>query len=157
MNIRYFILYILIIMTGLLTACDPDRVFDNTVAVEGPGWNRDSVFHYSVEITDTLQLNNFYISIRNNTDYPYSNIYLFVTTTFPNGHSTTDTIECILADKDGRWLGKGSGHIKDNLIMLQPNLRFPLAGNYHFYLEQAMRDTVLVGIEDVGLRIERTR
>lgn len=157
MNTRHITLFILICFTGLLMACDPARVYDTSFAVEGPGWNHDSVFQYQVEITDTLQLNNFYISIRNNTDYPYSNIYLFVSTTFPNGHSTTDTIECILADKDGRWLGKGSGHIRDNLIMIQPKLRFPIAGIYHFYLEQAMRDTVLGGIEDVGLRIVRTR
>ena len=157
MNIRHLILCFVIGMTALVTSCDPARVFDETVAIEGPGWHRDSVFHYHVEVVDTLQLHNFFISMRNNTDYPYSNIYIFLTTTFPNGHSTTDTIECILAGRDGHWLGNGSGRIKDNLIMLQPNLRFPIAGDYHFSLEQAMRDTVLVGIEDVGLRIERAR
>lgn len=150
------ILNISMFVVLLITACDPARLYDQSFAIKGAEWNRDSVYHYSVEIDDSLRLNNFFISIRNNTDYRYSNLYLFVTTVFPNGHSTTDTIECILADKDGRWLGSGSGRIRDNLIMLQPNLRFPIAGSYHFYLEQAMRDSVLVGIEDIGLRIEES-
>jgi gliding motility-associated lipoprotein GldH len=148
----------IILLTALslltLMACDPGRVYDQSYAVEGKEWDRDSVFHYTISITDSLQLHDFYISIRNNTDYAYSNIYFFFTTAFPNGHVTTDTIECILADKDGRWLGNGSGAIKDNLIMLQRGLRFPITGNYHFYIEQAMRDKMLEGIEDIGLRVE---
>ncbi|MDT8393410.1 MAG: gliding motility lipoprotein GldH [Bacteroidales bacterium] len=139
-----------------LMACDPGRIFDQTYTVPESGWDRDSVFHYSVDISDSLLLHDFYISIRNNTNYPYSNIYFFLSTEFPNGHSTTDTIECILAGKDGRWLGNGSGAIKDNLILLQRGLRFPITGQYHFYIEQAMRDEQLKGIEDVGLRIEKT-
>jgi gliding motility-associated lipoprotein GldH len=149
--------YLPLLLILVINACDPARIYDHSQSIAGKGWHRDSVVNYTVNIDDSLQLTNFFISIRNNTDYPYSNIYLFVTTAFPNGHSTTDTIECILADRDGRWLGTGSGRIRDNLIMLQPNLRFPIAGEYRFYLEQAMRDTVLAGIEDIGLRIEKSQ
>jgi gliding motility-associated lipoprotein GldH len=147
-------LFILFLMA--FTACDSGRIYDQSYTIDGAKWNRDSVYHYEVTIEDSLLLSDYYVSIRNNTDYPYSNIYLFVTTEFPNGHSTTDTIECILADKSGRWLGDGSGRIKDNLIMLQHALRFPLKGKYHFYLEQGMRDELLQGIEDIGIRIEKS-
>ncbi|MEN8225511.1 MAG: gliding motility lipoprotein GldH [Bacteroidota bacterium] len=146
----------LLIATLALAACDPGRIYDQSYAIDGEGWDRDTVFHYEVSIEDSLQLHNFYIGIRNNTDYPYSNIYIFMTTEFPNGHATTDTIECILADKGGRWLGDGTGRIKDNLIMLQHSLRFPINGKYHFYLEQGMRESPLVGIEDIGLRVEKS-
>ena len=40
--------------------------------------------------------------------------------------------------------------------MLQQALRFPLKGIYSFHLEQAMRDEQLEGIEDIGLRIEKS-
>lgn len=149
-------LYI-IVMILVTTACDPGRVYDQTYAVDGQAWNRDSVFHYELLIEDSLSINDFYITIRNNTEYPYSNLYLFITTRFPNGHATKDTIECILADKNGKWLGTGSGRIRDNRIMLQQALRFPLKGIYHFYIEQGMRDEQLPGIEDIGLRIERSK
>lgn len=140
-----------------LPACDPARVYDRSEAIAGQGWHRDSVCHFEVVIDDSLAIHDFYISIRNNTDFPYSNLYLFFTTEFPNGHSTLDTIECILADNKGMWLGNGSGSIKDNLIMLQHALRFPISGAYHFTIEQGMRDELLPGIEDIGLRIEKSR
>jgi gliding motility-associated lipoprotein GldH len=149
---RIFIVAILIMA---ISGCDADRIYDVTYSIEEDGWNNDSVFHYEVEITDSIGLNNFFINIRNNTDYPYSNIYLFVSTVFPSGHTTRDTIECILADRNGMWLGSGSGKIKDNQIMLQQALRFPATGTYHFYLEQGMRKKHLKGIEDIGIRIEK--
>jgi gliding motility-associated lipoprotein GldH len=154
MNKLKSIILLTALLMLILVGCDPGRIYDQSYAVQGKSWDRDSTFHYTVSIDDSIQLHDFYISIRNNTDYPYSNIYFFFTTEFPNGHITTDTIECILADKDGRWLGNGSGAIKDNLILLQRGLRFPITGDYHFFIEQAMRDKKLSGIEDVGLRVE---
>lgn len=150
------ILLPILFMAFLITSCDPGRVYDESLHIAGASWHQDSVCHYAVSIDDSTALNDLYISIRNNTDYQYSNLYLFVTTVFPNGHSTRDTIEFILADKQGKWLGSGSGKIRDNLIMLQKNLRFPLRGEYHFYLQQGMRHERLNGIEDIGMRIERS-
>lgn len=147
---------LLIFLTLMHTGCDPDRVYDKSLAIEGDTWDRETVFQYDVIIDDSTSVNDFYINIRNNTDYPYSNLYLFFTTEFPNGHTTRDTIECILASKDGKWLGNGSGRIKDNEIMLQSAIRFPINGRYSFRIEQGMREDSLPGIEDIGIRIERT-
>lgn len=144
----------IIILTLSLASCGPRSVYHEYRTIGDASWHRDTIFHYEVLIEDSITMNNFFINIRNNTDYPYSNLYLFVTTEFPNGHSARDTLECVLADKDGKWLGSGSGRIKDNKIMLQQALRFPLTGTYHFYLEQGMRESELQGIEDIGFSIE---
>ncbi|MCK4569566.1 MAG: gliding motility lipoprotein GldH [Bacteroidales bacterium] len=148
---------IIILITLTFGSCKQGSVYHEYITIEGANWYSDSVLHYEVVIEDSISLNDFYINIRNNTDYPFSNLYLFLTTEFPNGHSTRDTIECILADKNGKWLGSGSGRIKDNKIMLQQALRFPLRGTYHFYLEQGMRHEQLKGIEDIGFSIEANR
>lgn len=153
---RYIFLFPLLLSLAMMS-CDPGRIYDESLSIDGEDWHRDSVCHFEVNINDSLILSDFYISIRNNTNYPYSNLYLFFTTEFPNGHTTTDTIECILADNSGRWLGNGSGAIKDNLIMLQRALRFPITGVYHFRIEQGMRHESLPGIEDIGIRIEESR
>jgi gliding motility-associated lipoprotein GldH len=52
-------------------------------------------------------------------------------------------------------MGKGSGSMRSCNIILNRNLRFPLKGTYHFEIEQAMRDNILNGITDIGLRIEK--
>lgn len=147
--------FFVIITTSLFFfSCNRGVVYHEYAIIDKAGWNKDSIYQFEMLIEDSLSINDFYINIRNNTDYPYSNLYLFVTTVFPNGHTTRDTIECILAGKDGRWLGSGSGRIKENKIMLQKSLRFPLKGIYNIYLEQAMRKSVLPGIEDIGFSVE---
>lgn len=143
-----------IALSLLFVSCNRGVVYHEYASIDEAGWHQDSVYHFKMPIDDSLSVNDFFINIRNNTNYPYSNLYLFVTTEFPNGHTTRDTIECILAGKDGRWLGSGSGRIKENKIMLQKKLRFPLRGVYDIYLEQAMREEVLHGIEDIGFSVE---
>ena len=152
-KLRVFII-LTVLFTTVLTSCQQGVIYQEYRTIEDASWHMDSILHFQMPIEDSLMVSNLFINIRNNTDYQYSNLYLFVTTEFPNGHITRDTIECILADKDGRWLGSGSGRIKENKIMLQHGLRFPLKGYYTIHLEQAMRKKNLKGIEDIGFSIE---
>ncbi|MCF8366077.1 MAG: gliding motility lipoprotein GldH [Bacteroidales bacterium] len=145
----------LFLLTGLtLASCDPSKMYDHSQKVPDSGWYTDSAVQFSLHMTDTLQAYNFYITVRNNDDYPYRNLYLFFNTSLPNRNITRDTIELILADTDGRWIGKGFGALRDNKILIRRNLMFPLKGVYQFGIEQAMREDCLLGITDVGIRIE---
>jgi len=96
-----------------------------------------------------------YLNVRNGPEYPYSNIFIFMNTVFPDGQIARDTIELTLADYDGRWLGSGMGSVKFSRFLFQKNVQFKQAGTYRFILEQAMRVRELSGIHDVGLRIEK--
>ncbi|MFO8128994.1 MAG: gliding motility lipoprotein GldH [Bacteroidales bacterium] len=145
---------VIIVYAMVMASCNSPGICDESYPVPEKGWHKDSIFTFPVEINDTLALYNFYLNIRNNTDYSYSNIYLFLNTKFPGGHATRDTIEIFLADPKGNWLGSGIGKIRDNQVLLRKNLRFPEKGKYIFGIEQAMRQDVLHGIEDVGLRID---
>jgi len=80
---------------------------------------------------------------------------LFIKTVFPNGKFSNDTLECVLADEKGKWLGTGLGDIYDNQIPFKRNVRFPMAGTYRFEIEQGMRTETVPLIMDVGLRIEK--
>ncbi|MFA5327724.1 MAG: gliding motility lipoprotein GldH [Prolixibacteraceae bacterium] len=149
----YFLIVALVI--GLVS-CDRKRVFEAYHKLDKNGWNKDSVIVFNVQLTDTIKNNNLYIDIRNKGNYPYSNIYLFLTVDSPDGKSLTDTVEFILADASGRWKGSGIGGLHDNQILYKNSVYFPHKGNYTFKIKQGMRDNVLPGIRDVGLRIEKT-
>ena len=101
------------------------------------------------------QRGDFGIGLRHLENYRYSNLFVFLHTRMPNGNITHDTIECTLATPEGRWIGKSSGSMRDLVVPLNENLRFPLTGTYHFEIEQAMREPVLKGISDIGLYIEK--
>jgi gliding motility-associated lipoprotein GldH len=139
----------------LLTACDAKRVYEQNVDIPDYIWDKENAIYFDVPITDTVSLHNVYINIRNASGYGYSNIYLFLDTKYPNNSISRDTIECILADPSGKWLGDGSGDIWDNQILFKKNVRFKQIGTYKFRYEQAMRMPKLPMIMDVGLRIEK--
>lgn len=136
----------------LLSSCGRGVLFDQTVNVH-KAWYMNNPVVFNVTVNDTLQGYDFYLNLRHNNNYRYSNLYIFLQTEFPNHHVTRDTLQFILADPSGKWLGKGWGKIKEDHILLKQNLRFPLKGQYHFTLWQGMRNDTLKGIEDVGLQI----
>ena len=150
---KYLLLPVMLLVA---VSCSFNTMYDETVAIEGGNWPQDKAARFDVNISDTLANLNFFVNIRNDNSYRYSNLYVFLTTHFPNGNITRDTIELLLADESGKWLGKGWGRIKEHKIGLKENLRFPLSGKYIFLLQHAMRDDTLTGITDVGLIFEKT-
>ena len=154
---KHFFIYTLIISTLIgITSCDRKRVFESYYELDKKGWNKDSVVVFNVNLTDTVRNNNLYIDIRNKGTYPYSNIYLFLTIGSPDGVFRTDTVELTLAEPSGRWKGSGIGGLHDNKILYKSSVYFPHKGDYKFMIKQGMRDNVLEGIRDVGIRIEKT-
>ncbi len=145
-----FFLFLLI-----FSSCGSGILIDRNKKIENSVWKSDDIVKFSVNVPDTVQLYNFYIDIRNSSDYKYSNIFLFLKTLYPNGMYSVDTIECMLADNTGKWLGKEHGKIIDNRVLFRQGIRFKLSGNYSFEFEQAMREPELEGIEDFGIRIDK--
>ncbi len=131
-------------------------MFEQYIEVENSTWKKEDVAKFNVNVTDTINPHNLYINVRNKGDYPYSNLYLFVTIQGPDGGQSRDTVNCVLADKRGKWLGKGIGDLWDLRLPYIGGFKFAQAGTYTFSYEQAMRvESGVVGISDVGLRIER--
>lgn len=148
---------VIALLVALFSSCSQPAIFDEQVAIENAKWYKGESARFSVEINDSLTSYDFYLTVRNTTDYRYSNLYIFLLTRFPNNNLSRDTIEIMLADKTGKWLGKGWGSLKENTILLKQNLRFPLSGEYQFLIQQAMRVDTLEGISNVGLRIEKSK
>lgn len=147
----FFTAYLLV----LFAACDSKRIYEQNTEIPGNTWDAAQKVKFEVNVTDTVSGNHVLINIRHAGFYPYSNLFMFINTTFPNGKTTRDTVECLLADDKGRWLGEGLGDLWDARILFKRNVRFSQSGNYIFEFEQAMRVEQLPGVMDVGLRIEK--
>ena len=146
---------IAITVAFLLVSCGNDKLYDESVVIPDAIWESTNKPYFDVTVDDTLTSYAFYLNIRHLDGYRYSNLFIFMHTEFPNGNITNDTIECTFAYPDGRWMGKGSGTMRSAKILLNPSLRFPLMGKYHFEIEQAMRETELKGIADIGICFEK--
>ena len=147
-------LFLIIGFLMVLAGCG-NHGFEQRVVIPEAKWAMENRVPFDVTVNDTVGVYAFGMSLRHMENYRYSNLYVFLHTTMPNGNVTHDTIQCLLAQPDGRWVGKSSGSMRDLRITLNPALRFPLEGSYHFEIEQAMREPVLKGISDVGLFVEK--
>lgn len=154
-KIRLLFSPLLFIVIFFFFSCDSKRIFEQNVDIPGSGWVIDSVIKLEVAITDTVIPTNFYINVRNADGYPYSNLFLYIKTIFPSGKTANDTLECVLADEQGKWLGNGLGDIYDNQIPFKRNVRFPSSGKYIFEIQHGMRTEIVPLIMDIGLRVER--
>ena len=138
-----------------LCSCDPNKIYESNVKIPAEGWQHTDHARFEVEITDTITPCNIYINVRNNSKYKYMELWLFVDVYSPFGFMERDTAKIMLADHRGKWLGNGIGNKYDTRYFFRRNIRFPATGKFVFEYEQATRDELLPGIDDIGLRIEK--
>ncbi len=108
---KNFLLAIVVVFLSLTYSCSNSVILDSNKEFEDKSWNVDDVFETAFDISDTINNYNFFITLRNTDEYPYQNLFVFLTTSFPNGKTKLDTINCPLANRQGKWLGKGFGGV----------------------------------------------
>ena len=150
-----------IILTYTLS-CTNNTIYNQYQAIENSEWHKDSIINFKINSTDTISKNNLYVTLRNNKDYEFSNLFLIVGIKFPNNYQIVDTLEYEMTTPEGRFLGNGMTDVKENKLEYKTNVTFSLMGDYDISVQQAMRRTrdidglnTLNGITDVGLQIEK--
>lgn len=152
---RVFYLATIAIVMVFAMGCNPNLEYEKYSEISEGTWHKDSLVVFDVPVTDTIQQYNLFFNVRNNIDYGYSNLWLFVEIEQPDGTSLTDKFELALAAPSGKWLGKGFGGLKTREAIYKRNVFFPVSGEYKIKVSQGMREDNLSGIRDVGLRIEK--
>lgn len=145
-----------IVLLFLLNCSDNSR--DVQIKSVNNIWQKDVSQGFNIHIDKASETKNIYLLVRNNDDYPYANIRFFVE--FKNNKTKkniVDTLNYILAKPNGEWLGTGFGSTKEILLQYKMNYNFPNEGNYNIEIKQAMRKDTLVGIEDIGIKIENAK
>lgn len=137
--------------------CTQPSYFEDQQTIDPQGWAAGDTVSFSVDIQDTVRSMDFLLTLRHNTDYPYSNIYFFVKTVYPDRNYSRDTLEILLAGKDGKWFGEGFGKLKEVQVMLKDRVVFPEKGTYRFEFVQGMREEKLEGVEDLGVQIRESQ
>ncbi|MDR0231616.1 MAG: gliding motility lipoprotein GldH [Dysgonamonadaceae bacterium] len=149
---RSFSIFILSCL--MLSACVEKNTHIGFLSLKNAEWDKDSIFQFEVNITDTINPYQFFIETRNNNLYPYRNIWLFIDIQTPSGDIRKDTIGYDLADDFGKWLGKGISVYKFQ-VPYEKSFIFPQSGNYVFSIKHAMREDVLTGISEIGIKLTK--
>ncbi len=146
---------VFIVFFAIVVVSCSGSYYEKSYTIENEQWNQDNLLQFNVNVDDIYARYNVYINVRNTTDYTYSNIFFFVSVLYPDNFCAIDTVEGILADPKGKWLGSGSGRYKNNRFLYKSNIMFPQTGTFVFTIEQAMREQSLQGIATIGMEVEK--
>ena len=142
----------------LLVSCGKNVVLDELHTFGDSRWHMDSVVTvvWEPEQSEAPVFMSMYI--RHSTEYPYNNLFLFRSIESTQGVEYTDTVNVALADPLGVWNGSGMSNLKTLEIPIgQGAVRFRDDERYTLKITQGMRDTVLYGIQDVGVQFEQVK
>ncbi|MFT6748417.1 MAG: gliding motility-associated lipoprotein GldH [Flavobacterium sp.] len=152
--------FLLLVLIISLVSCDENRVFDQYKSVDN-NWHKDSIVSFELPKLEKGSKYNMYVNIRDNKDFPYSNLFLIVMLEQPNKKTLVDTLQWQMANPDGSLLGDGFSDVKENKLVYKLNEEITQKGNYTVSIQQAVRpigkvkgDTNLKGVTEVGFRIE---
>ena len=132
-----------IVFYCILSACE-NNTFKNYYSFENGIWNTDSVVNFTFPINDTTKYYDISLKIRHTVYYEYQNLFLFL------DNLSQDTIEIMLAEKSGKWLGKGINDIREFEFLLEQKKQFFELKKYTLSVEQAMRYGNLEKLRDLN-------
>ena len=137
-----------------LISCNNNIVFDDYKTFDNQTWNTEEGVVFNYFVSDTTCKNQVIIKVRHTTNYEFQNLFLFVKT------EKIDTVELLLANKEGEWLGRGIGDIREVEFVYAKDKAFIEKGDFTFEIEQAMRYgklekiQYLNNIKAIGLSIQ---
>lgn len=153
--VKISFLFVVLLATVLASCQDQSLIVDTNIELDKHNWSYTEKVRIPLSIESADIPFNLYLNLRHTSDYKYSNIFLLIHITGPDGKKITERREFKLAQPDGEWLGSGSGNLYSYQILFKEDYKFPLKGKYMIELEQNMRDNPLDHITDAGIRVER--
>lgn len=146
---------ILLFVASTLSACDKQTIYHTFQSLPTGGWQRKDTLFFSVDILDSLTSCKLSVEVRNRNNYSYQNLDLSISYGNPDAQSLpSDTLQLILADKEGIWKGDGWGGLYQTSFPVG-SVWIGKAGTYLFKIAYTLPDETLQGINDVGIKLEK--
>jgi gliding motility-associated lipoprotein GldH len=146
----------LILALGLGLAACHKPVYQHQVSLKDGLWTYADSVVFEPEIQDTQQTYDIYLQLSHQKDYPFANAYCELEIQFPQGKPRKELVSIELADEVGKWLGKCSGSSCQRSISFLEKAKFEQIGKYKIIFRQYGRQDSLQGIQNIGLRIDKT-
>lgn len=154
---KFFILF----LVAILHSCNSNIEFTEYKTMQDSSWKSHEKISFIFDVSDTIQPKNLFINIRNNYNYPFSNLYVITELKAPNGDKVIDTLQYAMTDARGKFLGDGFADVIENKLFYKEQIKFAKGGEYQFNIRHAMRKngqvnpiSNLEGIQDIGFSIE---
>lgn len=141
-------IYILLMVA---VGCNSKAQYSESKSIPNQEWKQNFKTVFKIPINDTTQLYDIVLTLRTTSDFPYRNLWMYLTIDGPAGKSRKLPLNIITADPSGRWTGDKSGSVVTFDTLLVNHNRFPKKGQYTFSFEQATTQKNLPEVLDLTL------
>lgn len=138
-----------------ILSCTHIDLYEKNVNIPGHQWKSDFRPSFSFTIKDLTVGYRLFFVIRHTEKYNYNNIWINLFSQPPGDSLRKVAYEIKLATDEKGWLGSGMDDIYELRQPLTPGGLFLKPGEYHFSIEQIMREDPLLNVLSVGLRLEK--
>lgn len=145
-------LVVILLAAMTIVSCQDTQTYEKSYAFENKEWPQNVKPSFTVDIQDTTKAYDFVITLRTTTEYKYSNLWIFLNTTTPDGQKAREPFEIMTTNPDGTWIGKKTGTIVEHALMFKRR-KLPLKGKYVFVIEQGITDSKVDQVLDIGLQV----
>lgn len=141
-----------------LAACDNKEIYYNFTTIKNEKWSKNDTLYFQIDsgLIKPGEKYNISIELSNSTNYPYQNIWLYISDDFHHTAFETNNKQYLLADDFGKWYGSGWGAIYQISLEYAEGLIFLDNRNYCIKIVHGMRDEPLDGIEQIGIKITKS-
>jgi len=146
-------LLVFIVAVLYFSSCTTIDLYEKDVTIPGFKWKNSFKPEFTFQITDTTVPYQLFLVLRHNDRYNYNNIWINLYSQPPGDTMHKAFFELQLATNE-KWLGTGMDDIYEHRIRLT-DPQYLRKGQYHFKIEQIMREDPLENVMDVGLRVEK--
>jgi gliding motility-associated lipoprotein GldH len=152
---RISCLYIFGFLSIALVGCSGNVILDKKLQIKNSEWTYRDTLVYNFTVEDTSKSVDFLLDVNYNADFGYENLYTEVTTIFPNGDNTKETLSFELRSTDALSQTKCNGGNCTVPIVMLENANFSQKGSHTIKINQFSRVDTLIGVESLRLSIVR--
>jgi gliding motility-associated lipoprotein GldH len=156
--IRRFVSLALCITTVFsLVRCSSDSENNlNSVEIPKRQWSQKFKPSLSVKVTDSTKVYDVILTVRVTTDYPFNNLWMYLTLDGPSGKIDRQPLEVSVTNAQGQWQGQKTGSLVA-LRKLVSIMNHPKLGTYKYTFEQGATEEVLPEVMDLSLELRQQK
>ena len=141
------VMYLMAFAALILVSCNSDVVYKEKYKFPEEEFTKGNPIDYTFEIQDTSLRYDIMLDLHHSDEYAYQNLYVKITTVFPDGKKIDDVVSLELSKSGTAWQGEcGGGECKVPIVLIEKT-KFKLPGKYKISLEQYGRTTTVSGLK----------
>jgi len=133
-----------------------DTKYSNFHTISNSDWFLKDTLIFDF-VNENNDINNHRVTLfgKINQEYSYANLNLFIDLFLENKRIKRDTLNCNLYDNFGFPLQKNIGNNQFFKLEYLNTFKFEINKNYKFRITHGMRDLNLIGVETIGIKINK--